>query len=61
MRKILMQARDSRYLSALCREADRYLSEFDFRYNARQITDSERAFKAIRGAAGKRLRYQGTH
>jgi transposase-like protein len=39
----------------------RYLSEFDFRYNARKITDSERAFKAIRGAAGKRLRYQGTH
>jgi transposase-like protein len=38
-----------------------YLSEFDFRYNARKITDSERAFKAIRGAAGKRLRYQGTH
>jgi transposase-like protein len=39
----------------------RYLSEFDFRYNARKITDGERAFKAIRGAAGKRLRYQGTH
>jgi hypothetical protein len=39
----------------------RYLSEFDFRYNSRKITDGERAFKAIRGAAGKRLRYQGTH
>jgi transposase-like protein len=39
----------------------RYLSEFDFRFNARKITDSERAIKAIRGATGKRLRYQGTH
>ena len=39
----------------------RYLAEFDFRYNARKISDVERSEKAIRGAAGKRLRYQGTH
>lgn len=33
----------------------RYLSEFDFRYNARKIKDGERALLAIRGTAGKRL------
>lgn len=36
----------------------RYLNEFDFRYNARKITDAERADKAMRGAAGRRLMYQ---
>lgn len=34
---------------------DRYVDEFTFRYNARRITDGERAVKAIRGAEGKRL------
>lgn len=33
----------------------RYLSEFDFRYNNRKITDAERAILAIKGTAGKRL------
>jgi transposase-like protein len=36
----------------------RYLSEFDFRYNARGITDGERTTRAIRGAEGKRLTYR---
>jgi transposase-like protein len=35
----------------------RYLDEFDFRYNARDLTDSQRMFLAIKGAAGKRLTY----
>ena len=35
----------------------RYLVEFDFRYNNRDISDSERAIEAIRGAEGKRLYY----
>lgn len=35
----------------------RYLSEFDFRYNARKISDGERAELAIKGADGKRLMY----
>jgi transposase-like protein len=34
----------------------RYLSEFDFRYNARKVTDGERAALAIRGVSGKRLK-----
>ena len=33
----------------------RYLSEFDFRYNAREISDGERATLAVKGANGKRL------
>ena len=47
-----------------CGEAHlhRYLAEFEFRYNNRSglgIEDSERTANAIRGAAGKRLYYQG--
>jgi transposase-like protein len=36
----------------------RYLSEFDFRYNARHITDGERAALAMKGIDGKRLTYR---
>lgn len=39
----------------------RYLDEFDFRYSNRValgIDDAERALRAIKGAAGKRLTYQ---
>jgi hypothetical protein len=39
----------------------RYLCEFDFRYNERialGVNDQERATKAIRGAAGRRLTYR---
>jgi transposase-like protein len=38
----------------------RYLSEFDFRYNAREITDGERAVEALKGFDGKRLTYKAT-
>jgi transposase-like protein len=40
----------------------RYLAEFDFRYNNRSwlgVEDNKRSEKAISGAAGKRLFYQG--
>lgn len=36
----------------------RYLGEFDYRYNARQITDGERAQEALKGIEGKRLMYK---
>lgn len=36
----------------------RYLVEFDFRYNSRDISDAERAEEAIKGAEGKRLTYR---
>ena len=36
----------------------RYCAEFDFRYNTRQISDTERTAEAIKGARGKRLMYR---
>jgi transposase-like protein len=35
----------------------RYLSEFDFRYNARHVSDAERTRLALRKTQGKRLMY----
>jgi hypothetical protein len=35
----------------------RYLAEFDFRYNARHMSDSERTIAALTSAEGKRLRF----
>ena len=40
----------------------RYLAEFDFRYNNRSglgIEDGERAAKALKGIQGRRLTYRG--
>jgi hypothetical protein len=36
----------------------RYVSEFEFRYNARKMTDAERAALLIAGIEGKRLTYR---
>jgi transposase-like protein len=36
----------------------RYLVEFDFRYNARQIGDATRTDRALQGIGGKRLMYR---
>jgi transposase-like protein len=36
----------------------RYTAEFDFRYNTRKVSDTERADVAIMGARGKRLTYR---
>lgn len=35
----------------------RYLSEFDYRYNTRKLTDAMRASEAVRAVVGKRLTY----
>jgi transposase-like protein len=37
---------------------DRYLAEFDFRYNSRAASDSDRTIAALKGAEGKRLKYR---
>lgn len=37
---------------------DRYIGEFQFRYNARKVKDSERALRAVKGVEGKRLVYK---
>ncbi|MCZ6495048.1 MAG: IS1595 family transposase [Alphaproteobacteria bacterium] len=36
----------------------RYLAEFDFRYNRREISDIERTFEAMKGIESKRLFYR---
>jgi transposase-like protein len=36
----------------------RYLAEFDFRWNARDVSDSRRTVAALVGAEGKRLKYR---
>ena len=36
----------------------RYVGEFDFRYNNRNVCDSERTVAALRGIDGKRLMYR---
>ena len=43
-----------------CGEAhlNRYLGEFDFRYNHRHVTDIERTEAALRGIEGRRLFYR---
>jgi len=38
----------------------RYLSEYEFRYNHRELSDGERTLAAIKAADGKRLLYKGT-
>jgi len=35
----------------------RYLAEFDFRHNTRDLTDGERANELLAAAKGKRLLY----
>jgi transposase-like protein len=52
------------YHSVSQQHLKRYLAEFDFRYNERaalEVTDAERAMKAVRGVIGKRVTYQGTN
>lgn len=46
-----------------CKEKhlQRYLTEFDFRYNSRDVDDFERAHNALKGAEGKRLTYRRTN
>ena len=43
-----------------CSEAhlQRYVTEFDFRYNGRAMNDCERRDKALEGISGKRLTYR---
>ena len=38
-------------------DLQRYVAEFEFRYNTRDVDDGERVLQAIRGAEGKRLLY----
>lgn len=39
----------------------RYVTEFDFRYNGRALNDNERRDACLRGIEGKRLTYRRTN
>jgi transposase-like protein len=39
----------------------RYVTEWDFKWNTRKMKDGERAALALKGAKGKRLTYRGPH
>lgn len=40
------------------RHLHRYVAEFEYRWNTREMEDGERTVEAIRGAVGKRLFYR---
>jgi transposase-like protein len=46
------------YHSVSPEHLNRYLSEFEWRFNHRNLTDSERVAAAVRAANGKRLMYR---
>ena len=46
------------YHSISRRHLHRYMAEFEFRYNRRELEDGERVVAAIKAANGKRLRYR---
>lgn len=54
----LKRSLDGTYHHVSERHLERYLSEFDYRYNSRKVKDGERTVEAIRRTTGKRLRYQ---
>ena len=54
----LKRSLDGTYHHVSEQHLDRYLAEFDFRYNTRKTEDGARTERAIRQASGKRLRYR---
>jgi len=57
---ILKRGINGVYQHCSAKHLKRYVGEFDFRYNTRQISDAERAAKAFKGIEGKRLTYRRT-
>jgi predicted metal-dependent phosphoesterase TrpH len=57
---ILKRGVDGTYHHISRAHLHRYLAEFDFRYNRREISDSLRTISALEGAEGKRLKYRET-
>jgi len=54
---MLRRALDGIYHSGSGKQLHRYLSEFEFRHNHRELDDGERTVAVIRAANNKRLTY----
>ena len=54
---ILKRGLNGIYHSVSKKHLHRYLAEFQYRYNMRELTDGQRIIKAIKAAQGKRLTY----
>ena len=57
-RSQLKRSIDGTYHHVSHRHLDRYLAEFDYRYNTRGTKDGERTAQAIKQTTGKRLTYR---
>jgi transposase-like protein len=57
---ILKRGVNGNYQWVSAKHLKRYLGEFDFRYNTRDVSDFERAAIAAKGIQGKRLTYRRT-
>ncbi len=55
---ILKRGINGNYQWVSAKHLKRYLGEFDFRYNSRNVSDMERAELAAKGIQGKRLTYR---
>lgn len=55
---LLKRGINGTYHQVSAKHLHRYLSEFDFRYNTRKVTDGERTMKLIGKVGGKRLMYE---
>lgn len=56
----LKRSLDGTHHHVSAKHLNRYVGEFDFRYNNRTVTDGERTVEAVRKSAGKRLQYRDT-
>ena len=48
------------YQHCSARHLKRYLAEFDFRYNSKEVGDGTRTVLTLQGALGKRLLYKSS-
>jgi hypothetical protein len=55
---ILKRGVNGNYQWVSAKHLKRYLGEFDFRYNTRDVSDIERTALAAKGIQGKRLTYR---